>query len=484
MHERKNVLLITVDQWSAENIGHLGNNTILTPTLDELAASGISYTKSYSATPVCIPARRELMTGTGPATHGDICQTAKLPMPKGIPTLASVFRDAGYQTYAVGKLHIWPQRDRIGFDDVLLHEEGRHQDDMRQDDYERFLSLNGYHGLEYEHGMNNNNYMYRPFPLPEKLHPTHWTASQMCEVIRRKDPTRPAFWYMSFAAPHPPLSPIKDYLYLYDNKVIPMPYIGDWAMNDSTTPYACKYYQNLRTVKGYAVVADARKAAWAECTYIDHRIRTVLGTLRECGELENTIILFTADHGDMLGNHGLWCKNLFYESSCRTPLILVPTEDFQFTPGSKDDRLVLQRDIMATMCDMCGIEIPNSCEGHSIISDCKRDKIFGELWTDERMTRMLTDGHYKLIYYGYDNQFQLFDLDNDPKELKDVSKETNYRAVFEALKDQLADCMQARDTEYLSDGEITGLNEESQSIKKRKNFKMNKRSLLLQRGIR
>ena len=119
-----NVLLVTMDQWPGKLMGAAGHPAVLTPTLDHLARLGTRYPRAYSECPVCIPARRTLMTGTAPRTHGDRVFLPAATMPN-LPTLAQTFRDAGYQAYAVGKLHVYPQRDRVGFDDVLLAEEGR-----------------------------------------------------------------------------------------------------------------------------------------------------------------------------------------------------------------------------------------------------------------------------------------------------------------------------------------------------------------------
>ena len=115
-------------------------------------------------------------------------------MPEGVPTLPQTFRDAGYQAYAVGKLHVFPQRNRIGFDDVVLNEEGRHHLGLGKDDYELFLEREGYPGQELTHAMGNNAYTMRPWHLPETCHPTCWTAREMCRTIQRRDPTRPGFW--------------------------------------------------------------------------------------------------------------------------------------------------------------------------------------------------------------------------------------------------------------------------------------------------
>ena len=140
---RPNVLLICADHWFGDLIGALGHPVILTPTLDHIIGNGIAYTNAYAPTPTCIPARRELMTGTHSRTHGDRVFNETLPMPD-LPTMAQTFRDNGYQAYGVGKLHVYPQRDRIGFDDVLVLEEGRHQFGMSKDDYELFLQDEGF----------------------------------------------------------------------------------------------------------------------------------------------------------------------------------------------------------------------------------------------------------------------------------------------------------------------------------------------------
>ena len=150
------VLLISTDHWPADLMGGAGHTAIRTPTLDSLAGAGVRYTNAYAECPVCIPARRTLMTGTTPRTHGDRNFLVQEPMPP-FPTLAQTFRDAGYQAYAVGKLHVFPQRDRIGFDDVILAEEGRPILGAI-DDYEIWLGEQGHPGRSFAHGMSNNEY--------------------------------------------------------------------------------------------------------------------------------------------------------------------------------------------------------------------------------------------------------------------------------------------------------------------------------------
>src|SRR5690606_4903617 len=138
------------------------------------------YRNAYSSCPLCVPARRSLMTGLTPRTHGDRVLRETLPMPAS-PTLAETFRAAGYQAYAVGKLHVYPQRDRIGFDDALIAEEGRRQFGVI-DDYEAYLAEIGLAGELFLHGLGNNEYLTRSWHLPERAHVTNWTAREMAKT--------------------------------------------------------------------------------------------------------------------------------------------------------------------------------------------------------------------------------------------------------------------------------------------------------------
>ena len=210
---KNNVLLITVDHYRYDLLSILGKKKVMTPTLDSFARDGILFENHYSTCPVCIPARRSLMTGTFPSTHQDRVYLDRLEMPN-ITTLAEAFRKDGYQSYAVGKLHVYPQRNRIGFDDVILVEEGRNEFGA-VDDYEQYLAQKGYAGMEFMHAMGSNSYYTRPWHLNEELHPTSFITREMCRMIKRKDPTRPFFFYCSYIAPHPPLTPLQEYLDMY-----------------------------------------------------------------------------------------------------------------------------------------------------------------------------------------------------------------------------------------------------------------------------
>lgn len=395
------------------------------------------------------------MTGTTPRTHGDRSYRDRLPMPD-LPTLAQTFRDTGYQAYAVGKLHVYPPRNRIGFDDVILAEEGRLNFGC-MDDHEIWVGERGYAGRLAMHGMTNNDYHYAPWHLPEECHVTNWAAMQMCRTIQRRDPRRPAFWFLSFAHPHPPLVPLAEYMEMYRHLDVPLPPVGDWTEDRDALPYALRIGQNRWDTLTPKQQDIGRRAFYAMCTHIDHQLRVVLGTLREEGLHDNTIILFTSDHGDMLGTHDLWAKRFFYEESARVPMILVaPPGEERVPHHNTDDRLVGWQDIMPTLLDLAGIDIPDNVEGRSMVGEGRREYLYGERGEEGDATRMIREERYKLIYYPVGNRVQLFDLQEDPLELKDLGGLPEFQEIRRGLEQQLIEEMYGSDEQWVDGGQLKG----------------------------
>ena len=396
------------------------------------------------------------MTGTAPRTHGDRVYRDTLRMPE-LPTLAGSFRNAGYQTFAAGKLHVYPQRNRIGFDEVLLAEEGRRQFGV-VDDYEMFLADIGQPGRQFAHGMSNNQYVVRPWHLEERLHVTNWVTEQMCRALRRRDPTRPGLFYLSHPHPHPPLVPLPYYLELYKKDRPTPPPCAEWARSPEQLPPALRVRRNLLASDHPGAAEEAREAFYALCTQIDHQLRVVIGTLREEGILDNTVILFTSDHGDMLGTHNLWSKRLFYEPSARIPMLLVdPRKTARISAGAVDDRLVCLRDVMPTLLDLAGIAVPDSVEGLSFAGTDRREWLYGEIGeTPAAATRMVTDGRHKLIYYPAGNRFQLFDLFEDPNECRDLTDDPAYQTIRSRISELLIKQLYGGDLDWVREGRLVG----------------------------
>lgn len=451
---RPNVLFVCVDQWPGRLFGHRGHPVIDTPTIDQLAKNGVVFPRAYSECPICIPARRTLMTGTSPRTHGDRLFQPALPMPD-LPTVAEAFSAAGYQTFAVGKLHAFPPRARIGFDDALIAEEGRPQLGA-VDDHDLYLADRGFPGQQFLHGMSNNDYGWRTWHLPEDCHVTNWTTLAMCRTIKRRDPTRPAFWHLSYTQPHPPLVPLAAYLERYTRRAVPEPLEADWSRADDQ-PAALAVVRDFWQQLCGPALADARRAFYALCTHIDAQLRIVVGTLREEGLLDDTVILFTGDHGDMLGDFGLYAKRLMYEGSANVPMIVVgPANDPRTPPGTVDDRLVGLQDVMPTLLDLAGVRPPQTCEGLSMVGEPRRATLYAEALEGEKATRMIHDGRHKLIWYPAGNVVQLFDLVEDPDELTDLAADPARAAVRAGLEERLVAELYGEDAEGVREGRLAG----------------------------
>lgn len=460
-----NVLLVTTDHWPGRLLGHAGHPSILTPTLDSLAAAGTSFPNAYSECPVCVPARHTLMTGLSPRSHG-LRDNGGEGRPAPV-SMAQSFRDQGYQAYAVAKMHTKPQRSRFGFDDILLDEEGR----ANPDDYEIFLADQGHGGQRFAGGMSNNEYVWRPWHLPEDCHVTNWATQQMCRTISRKDPSRPAFWYLGYSHPHPPLAPLQAYLDLYREIPIEAPFYGDWAGGVPDLPE-----------RRQREILAIRRAFYALCTHIDHQLRVVIGTMARQGVLDNTIILFTADHGDMLGNHGRWAKRVFFQDAANVPMILsLPAGLQRQEAGTRDPRLVCWADIMPTLHDLCGLPVPGHCDGQSMVNEAPREYLYGECGETRKPSanRMIRRGDYKLIYFPQGNRRLLFHLGKDPKELHDLSEDPAHASALRDLTALLVEELRPLDGDCLSGDALTGL-----PLSDAKPDQIYRRGLSGQRGFR
>jgi len=454
MHDQPNVLFLCVDQWPGRLLGCAGYHEIETPTIDRLAASGTRFTRAYAETPVCIPARRSLMTGTSPRVHGDRTFQTAAPMLPDLPTLAQTFRNNGYQAFAVGKLHVYPQRDRIGFDDTLIYEEGR-SNLGATDDYEIYLAEHGLVGKQNMHGMSQNEFSWAPWHLEDRHHPTNWIALEACRTIKRRDPTKPAFWHVSFNHPHPPLVPLKHFVDRYQSRAIERANLGEWAKGDA--PFPVRLIQGTWDTLSDEQMAEARRAFYALCTHIDHQIRTIIGTLREEGELDNTIVLFTSDHGEMLGEHDLYAKRVMYEMSANVPMIIsgLPKSE-RVGKNTVDNRLVGLQDVMPTLLDLADISIPETCTGLSMLGAEQRSTLYCEAMEGLTATRMITNKRFKFIWYPAGNRLQLFDLTEDPYENIDLANEERYSETLSELKTQLIQELYGVDKTWLDGLELVG----------------------------
>ncbi|WP_274365119.1 arylsulfatase [Paenibacillus thermotolerans] len=469
MSERPNLLLISVDQMRGDCLSVLDHPIVQTPNLDQLSRSGVLFRRAYTSAPSCIPARAAIFTGMSPARHGRVGYQDKVPW-NYEHTLPGELTKAGYQTQCVGKMHVYPARNRCGFDNVVLHDGYLHYNRNRSrtsaaehydsvDDYVPWLRERAGSAADLlDLGLDcNASTMARPWHLPEALHPTNWTVAQSAEFLRRRDPTSPFFLWMSFVRPHPPFDPPQAYLDLYDEADIPDPIVGEWA--ETLDPNR----SGLDPITASGIVPSKRlkkamAAYYALITHVDHQIGRFLQLLDEYGLTGNTIILFVSDHGELLGDHNLFRKSLPYEGSANVPFIVAdPGNRLGLKRGSVVDRVVELRDIMPTLLDAAGVPIPDTVEGASLLPISRgeaaawREYIHGEHLAGHQSNHYLTDGKDKYIWFSQTGAEQLFDLAADPNELVDLAQSPEHARRLDAWRSRLIAELNGREEGY-SDG--------------------------------
>ncbi|MBI4025448.1 MAG: arylsulfatase [Verrucomicrobia bacterium] len=436
MSTKPNIVLICVDQWRGDCLSIAGHPVVHTPYLNQIALYGARFNRAYAACPSCIPARASLYTGLTPRTHGRVGYQDGVPW--NYPnTIAGEFTRHGYQTEAIGKLHVFPERSQLGFQNVVLHDGYIHYVRANQrnlelvDDYLPWLRQRAGHDATYfDHGLECNSYTARPWDKDEALHPTNFIVTQGIDFLRRRDPRKPFFLLLSFHRPHPPFDPPAWALQQYLDQPMPDPPVGDWT--EIFAKWNEPHQPNLRCGKLDPRLLHRARAGYYGCiTHIDHQINRFMEALHEFEVplARNTYLCFVSDHGDMLGDHHLFRKSLPYEGSARVPLILHGPAESGVKPNAAYDQVVELRDIMPTLLDCAGLPSPDSVEGRSFLPIARgesgvpwRDFLHGEHIVYNESIHYITDGHEKYVWFSGNGREQMFDLDHDPHELCDIGK--------------------------------------------------------------
>ncbi len=434
MKERPNIVLICADQWRGDCLSIDGHPAVHTPYLDQMALGGCRFTSAYSSVPSCIAARAALFTGLSQRTHGRVGYRDGVEWNYDT-TLAGEFTRHGYQTQAIGKMHVYPERKQLGFQNVILHDGHLHfprrQSHRHLDIYDDYIpwlreKLGDPSAEYFDHGLNCNSFAVRPWDKDENLHPTNFIVSQGIDFLRRRDPTKPFFLYLSFHRPHPPLDPPDWALRQYLGMELPSPPVGDW--NKIWEKLDNKWDPALTRGKIRPdILRRAQAGYYGLITHIDHQINRFMESLDDWG-LDNTWVCFTSDHGELLGDHHLFRKVFPYEGSSRIPLILKwPAGNNSIKNGSVFKQVAELRDVMPTLLECAGLPIPESVEGKSLLPAAQgknmnwREYIHGEHQYYGMTPHWLTDGKEKYIWCSDTGIEQLFDLENDPQELRDLA---------------------------------------------------------------
>ena len=450
MNPRPNIILITTDQQRGDCLGCDSNPALETPYLDELAAGGCRFQHAYTAVPSCIPARAAILTGMDQWNHGRLamCGDDYLEFPA---TLPGELTRAGYQTRAVGKMHFMPQRAHYGFEHMVLDESARRHGDFISDYHQWFEEAREGRYDYRDHSIGWNSCLARPTHLPEHLHPTYWTASESIRFLKNRDPLRPFFLWMSFARPHSPYDAPKVYFDMYDkNPDLPPPAVGDW---ESQFDFVARETDPWRGKRSMKESMRARAGYYGNITFIDHQIGRVLYELEQFNRLDyrNTLVIFTSDHGDMLGDHHHWRKSCGLEGAARIPFIVCYPPEWDFPVGQVYDQPVELRDVMPAILDAVSIECPPSVDGRSLLDIPRgkggdwRDFIHGEHNTgDENGSQYVTDGREKYIWFHHTGKELFFDLAADPRECHNLAGQPGMESRIELWRKRLADTNEKR----------------------------------------
>ncbi len=442
--DRPNVLLVVADQWRADCLGSLGRHPLLTPHLDQLADEGIRFTQAWADAPICMPQRVTQLTGQVAARFGFPTNWGhgQGPAFDCRASLPALLRDQlGYQTRAVGKMHFDPPRSRHGFDHISLH----------PDDYINWLEGTPWAGTYRGHGLGGNEVAPVVASHPEAFTHTHWIVDQALDFCQQREPGSPFFLQVVFEAPHAPFDPPAEVLRLYERIAIPDPVLGDWVW---ARPAALEIdrLSGKHDRLDPAWTRETRRHYYAQCTHIDYQLGRLFGELAKRSWWQDTLVVFTSDHGECLGDHGLFNKSNFLNASARVPLLVKPPRGLP-NHRLECDEAVMTADLMPTILAVCGATPTAPMDGRSLLPALEgREVGDSRLCGECRDFAFATDGIYKLCWYRHGGVAQLFDLRADPDDLHDLS------AVLPTdvarLKQQLAAWFILHGRPHARDGEL------------------------------
>ncbi len=476
--DRPNILLITSDQQHWQTLGH-NNPRISTPALDRLAAEGTDFTRAYCASPVCSPSRSTMITGMYPSLHG--CWTIGVKLAEDVPTIGSQLSAAGYATALLGKAHFQPLASTPEQTSLECHPTLRDLDFWR-----------GFHGPWYgfdhielarnhadehlvgqhyaiwleEQGLSNWRDFFMPWPhdptqpsrrhrwdLPQELHYTTWTAERsIAQIERAAQAQQPFFVWASFHDPHPPYLVPEPWASMYDpadmqpGQLVPgefehMP--PHYALTQQPEPDFSAYQETVHANHGFRshLTQEGRlrknmAVYYGMISFMDQQIGRMLETLDRLGLAENTLVVFSTDHGHFLGQHGLIAKGVFhYEDMLRLPFLV--RWPGQVPAGASSAAIQSLVDLAPTFADLAGLDIPGIMQGVSQARVWRGEQESVRSWAivenrhQPRVLQVRTyiEERYKLTIYRSQTYGELFDLQADPEERHNRWNDPTYARI-------------------------------------------------------
>ena len=441
MAEKPNIILIMTDQQRYDSIAALGYPYAQTPNLDAMAEKGVAFTQCHITAPSCVPSRASLFTGYYPHTTGVLSNGQMWQR-----TWVEQLRDAGYRCVNVGKMHTMPYNSDSGFHERYVVEnkdrylEGR----WYFDEWDKALAANGLVKQQREEYRKRDDYRERlgafDWELPEELHSDAFVGNMATWWVNTYPTTEPLFLQVGFPGPHPPFDPPARYSEPYQNRDdLPLPQPSREELDG--LPQALKEKRIHDTKVDHDSVfwsldpsREQMQRVWAHylgnVTLIDEKVGQLLEALTERGYMDDAIVIFTSDHGECLGDHGLIQKWSMYDVVTRVPTIIWSTAG-RFEGGRTVDDLCQLFDLGPTILEYAGITPPASFEAQSLRPALEgkdrtpRTHVFCEQAGDVALSGTefiigVRSETWKLVQFKGSDEGQLFDLVNDPQEVRNL----------------------------------------------------------------
>ena len=433
-----NILIIMSDQHGAHFSGPYGHPIVRTPNVDRLAAAGVVFENAYTSCPICVPARMSFMTGRYVQNLG--IWDNGVPLREDAVTWAHRLRNVGYRVALSGKMHFRGFDQCHGFDAQLALDINAHNRPMPPD---WSIPLSERDKPRRETGAG-------PGRTKEVEADDRVAAAALAYLQDQARRDGPWALVVGFVAPHPPYVVPRRFYDLYPHHQVDLPIIPEGHIR-SLHPFL----QRTRRARGYVdetmpeeVVRRTRATYYGQVTYADEQIGRMIQTLEQTGQLENTLVVYTADHGEMLGEHGLWFKSCFFEQATRIPLIVSWPRAF---PRAKRVAAPISLvDLTATICDVAAAsDAPEGIpllDGKSLLpliagrEESWPSDVFAEYYANlsSAPMAMLRRGRFKLNYY-HGEEPELYDLETDPGEFRNLAGDPTTQAVREELTEALLD---------------------------------------------
>lgn len=431
---RWNLLMITHDQQRADCLGYYGNRVIRTPNIDRLASQGIRFDQHYVQTPQCVPSRVSLATGRYPHVHRTPTNLYRLPESE--RSLARILNEQGYHTATVGELPFAPRHYLGGFQELVAS--GR--------EHEAILEKHGWRGagippenrrrLEEFERLSRERFQASAVPWPEELDETAVFADHARGFLRRNR-QRPFFLHVNLRRPHHPFDPPAPFDRMYEGASFPASHSLAGEMNNKPPGHNKALHSSVGfdlTKMSAKDLGRVKSFYYGMISLNDKYVGQILDELKSQGLDERTVVVFNADHGEMLGDHGLLFKGGYmYDEVLHTPLVI--RAPGKVKAGAVNRALTEEIDVLPTVLELLNVPAHKGIQGQSLLRGEGRPAVFAEFPT----IRTARTSEWKIVHYQRAKLGELYDLKNDPHELHNLWDDAGYQRRRAEMQSLLCD---------------------------------------------